>query len=140
MQPGEYYIGDLCYVFNSDQWSELIDVTGCGDGIFTLPNGTEIAIFSTRYGDGVYDDQLGNEYPVDSGTIGCVLVDGANRDELERAVKSKLGSVIRIDAPFTPDSDGKVLSFGNVEIDTDPPHEEENFYEGDDDYALEEEF
>lgn len=82
---------------------------------------------STAYGDGTYLDREGHEYPVDSGTIGCVL--------LENIAPCGHGNVIDIPEDFILDvSDGKISLIGlsgkaYVEIDTDPEYEEEPWEE-----------
>jgi hypothetical protein len=78
MPEGTYYVGDLCYVFDDDSWTEICDlqfasIQHCLDGAFVLKDGTRFANVSTHYGDGVYADQDGYTYGVDSGSIGCVL-------------------------------------------------------------------
>ena len=69
MPAGRYWVGDLCYVLDAEDWSHL----PCGDGLYELADGRTIAKFSTVHGDGTYGDDIGNEYAVDSGTIGCIL-------------------------------------------------------------------
>ena len=85
MQSGTYYIGDLCYVMH-DRWDEFCALTCSGhcvlDGEFNLKDGTRFATFTTRWGDGTYRDELGNEYPVDAGLIGCIRVDDIAPEEL----------------------------------------------------------
>ena len=75
---GEYWIGDLCYVLH-DEWKEICndflfadDDFNIQEGEYTLKNGTRIFMGSTAYGDGVYQDNDGNDYGVDSGSIGIV--------------------------------------------------------------------
>lgn len=84
MPAGKYWVGDLCYVLG-DRWDEFCDIT-CDnhdvlDGEFTLSDGTRFASYCTRHGDGQYSDQFGNQYGVDAGLIGCVLVDDIHEDE-----------------------------------------------------------
>ena len=86
LPAGKYYVGDLCYVLH-DEWDEVCDLTikenECINGVFTLKNGTQFALYGTAYGDGGYYDTGGREYGVDSGTLGCVLVskiDTKNKD------------------------------------------------------------
>ena len=78
MKAGQYYVGDLCYVIEEEAWREVCAVTWDGhsvkNGEFTLKDGTQFAIQSTQWGDGFYRDQDGYQYPVDSGSIGCVLL------------------------------------------------------------------
>lgn len=79
MKAGRYIIGDLCYVFSNERWSEVCDAVYGGThsghfGKLTLKDGTEFVIYSTYWGDGRYRSSEGTELCVDSGTIGCVLV------------------------------------------------------------------
>lgn len=77
---GKYYVGDLCYVMH-DEWDEVCglffkgrDDHGCNEGVFNLKDGRRFASFNTKYGDGSYFDQFGNEYGVDAGLIGCIAL------------------------------------------------------------------
>jgi hypothetical protein len=124
MKAGKYYVGDLCYVLG-DRWTEvcdlIIDGHNCLDGIFTLKDGTEFAIFSTAYGDGYYSDNEDRGYPVDSGSIGCVLVSSITPMELEKTG----GNIIDFNNDFDPfESDG-IIQFDNISIDTAGEEEEE---------------
>jgi|GEM_PF-1162150 len=81
LPAGEYWIGDLCYVMHTE-WDEVCELLfegrddhGCNQGVFTLKDGRTFAMYNTQYGDGSYYDALGNLYGVDSGSIGCILVD-----------------------------------------------------------------
>jgi hypothetical protein len=51
---------------------------------------------------------------VDSGSIGCVLVDSITSGELDES----LGNVIDFDDDFTTSSDSGIIYIGEVEIDT----------------------
>ena len=78
MPAGKYYVGDLCYVMDNDEWRQVCARTIQGekiaDGEFELPDGRRFAIYSTAYGDGGYYDQYGHTYSVDAGSIGCILM------------------------------------------------------------------
>jgi len=125
MKAGTYYIGDLCYVM-SDRWDEFCSLTCSGnnvlDGEFNLADGTRFATFTTKYGDGTYRDEQGNEYPVDAGLIGCINVKDITPSELENLSS---GRVIEFVQDFSTFSAGGVLRFGSVCIDTDLVEEEE---------------
>jgi hypothetical protein len=130
MPAGRYYVGDLCYVLQ-DEWTEVCgllfanrDDGGCNEGVFTLTNGCRFAIFSTAYGDGIYTDQDNREYPVDAGSIGCVLLDDIAQDNVNNNIS--LGNTIQFDQEFLVDSDGAVLKFGHIAIDTDPQWDEDD--------------
>lgn len=118
MPAGRYFVGDLCYVMHP-QWEEFCDLTivgnDCVDGQFALKNGVKFAQFRTEYGDGRYDDQLGNEYPVDAGLIGCILVDDISDTE----AWMKGGNIIDFPADFECYAEeGGTLNFGHISIQT----------------------
>ena len=128
MKAGMYYVGDLCYALG-DRWTEVCDLIikdhTCLDGEFELKDGTKFAIYGTAHGDGFYSDQHANGYPVDSGTIGCVLVDQITEGELDES----LGNVFHFEEDFeTGEEDGTIM-IGHLEIYT--SHEEDD--EEDDD-------
>jgi len=118
-EPGDYYVGDLCYVLR-DEWDEVCSLTinghKCLDGTFTLANGTKFATYGTAYGDGVYVDQKGHKYPVDAGLIGCVAVKDLDANILKNNIH--LGNIIKFDKPFTTSEDQGVIVIGNLSIDT----------------------
>lgn len=71
LPAGRYYIGDPCYVLKDD-WDKVCgylerNLIGC--------LGKTIFMACTAYGDGVYSDKKGNDYPVDSGCIGAVPIE-----------------------------------------------------------------
>ena len=106
MEAGRYYVGDLCYVFNQEDWDEVCALTikgnECLSGEFEMKDGRKFAMYNTKYGDGVYRDQYGNKFAVDSGTIGCVLLEHASRitpEELDHV--KELGAVIDFQHPFS---------------------------------------
>lgn len=136
MKAGEYYVGDLCYVFTDEQWSEVCDLmyrfnkqTGKeedNEGILKLEDGTEFAIFGTLWGDGSYpNSQNSKMHCVDSGTIGCVLVNKVSTNNTLGEMK-RLGCIVNFVEDFEPRSEvdrrnqragsnGK-LYFGNTEL------------------------
>ena len=129
MQAGEYYVGDLCYVLH-ERWDEvcslIIKGNKCIDGEFELADGTKFAIYGTAYGDGTYRDLVGNEYWVDAGSIGCVLM-----KDIDLSVEGNQtmgGQIIDFKNDFITSYDNGVIKFGSVHIDTDPVEEEEEYY------------
>lgn len=120
----EYYIGDLCYVMNTE-WDEIVS-QGVYDNsklAFTLADGRQYFMVSTMYGDGTYNDTDGNPYSVDSGTIGAIKVaDIANTDALVSTLEQGLGHIITFDHELTFDevySEAGQINIGSVVIDTD---------------------
>lgn len=108
MPPGLYFVGDPYYVvgvfgdkqddvwaevcrqFYSDRTKETIEVDYGGRRAFMT---------NTEYGDGIYDSNVGSEYCVDAGLIGCTpLLPG---DEDFHSKLQRLGSVIYFSDEFT---------------------------------------
>jgi hypothetical protein len=91
-------------------------------GEFQLSNGVKIAIYGTAWGDGGYLDQHGNCYSVDAGVIGCVKV-----DDLERIGESTAsgGHVHEFKNDFDTGYDNGTIYFGDLRIETDPEHSED---------------
>ncbi len=121
-----YYVGDLCYVVH-DAWSEVCDLTVFDNSKFEyeLSDGRKYFLFSTKYGDGTYNDRDGNPYSVDSGTIGAIkvddIVDVDGPEGLERAIQNGLGHILEFPEEISGMDcyyqDG-VIGIYNVEIDT----------------------
>jgi hypothetical protein len=133
MPAGKYYIGDLCYVMNDDEWTEFCSITIDGqkviDGEFQFKDGRRFATYGTAYGDGVYHDQYGYSYSVDAGLIGCIRVEDIRAEKYENLLD--LGSIINFDSPFGT-SGGRGDQFwqgriqiGHVMIETNPVEEED---------------
>tara|TARA_R100000353_G_C6441423_1_gene178699 strand:+ start:65 stop:484 length:420 start_codon:yes stop_codon:yes gene_type:complete len=79
MEMKKYYIGDLCYVLDDTTYHELFDLVD-GDPLnkgkfVTLKDGRKFFIGGTAHGDGGYFGSDGEQYGVDSGTIGIVAVE-----------------------------------------------------------------
>lgn len=129
MSAGKYYIGDLCYVMH-DEWDEACSLFfagrtdhGCNEGEFNLRDGRRFVSYNTKWGDGCYQDQFGNEYGVDAGLIGCIKVEDI-RDEISEKEMMRLGKIVTFDRPFhcsggrTREWDG-VIQIGHITIKTD---------------------
>jgi hypothetical protein len=130
MQPGKYYIGDLCYVMHGE-WDEFCKLTIVGDkvldGEFNLADGRRFATFTTAWGDGNYFDQNGKSYDVDAGLIGCIRLDDIDLTNPENSLIG--GNVVEFIQPFSTFSAGGEIRIGNVLIDTDPAEVEEELEE-----------
>ena len=79
-----FYLGDSCYVLSDkiyyDFWGDQKDFA---DGVFKFKE-FHFAVGATKYGDGCYEDDDGNNYPVDSGTIALIPLElVGNKDRLE---------------------------------------------------------
>ena len=128
MKAGKYYVGDLCYVFNNDDWDKIcsiiIDGHSCLEGEFNLPDNRRFAVFNTAYGDGEYFDQNGHAYSVDAGSIGCTLVDNISSDKYENLLD--LGNIVEFKQDFNVYERNGKIHIGHLEIDTDPIYDEDN--------------
>lgn len=129
MKSGRYYIGDLCYVMNN-QWDEFCSKSiinrECIYGEIVFDNGVKTTHFGTAHGDGNYLDQYDNEYPVDAGLIGCVLVS----DISDPKADLDLGNIIDFDEDFSCYEDDGYIYFGHICINTNYDEEEDEYDEG----------
>lgn len=133
MEPGEYYVGDLCYVMG-EEWDEFCSLTlrdgECLNGEFSLADGRKFAFSSTAFGDGSYPDQYGNHYDVDAGLIGCIKVSDINRSVTPEEIR-RSGQIFTFKEPFTVNGIGTgdrwdgIIEIGHVLIDTNPNGEED---------------
>jgi len=131
LPAGKYWVGDLCYVMNKE-WDEVCglffegrDDHGCNEGLFTLKDGRKFVSFNTKWGDGSYHDETENEYGVDAGLIGCILVSDIKHGDDFHNLDG--GHVHEFTSPFNcsggrsdlgRDWDG-VIKIGHIEIATD---------------------
>ena len=134
MQPGTYYIGDLCYVMPND-WDEFCKITikeSVLEGEFELADGRKFAAYSTAYGDGAYPCSNGAQLGVDAGLIGCILVQDIRG--VEEKEFNRLGTVVTFDAPFTTGEQNGVISFGDITVDTAEDDGNEDWEEEEEDF------
>lgn len=128
MPAGRYYIGDLCYVMNDDEWDDFCKITirghECLDGEFEMPDGRRFATYGTKWGDGTYSDNYGNSYSVDAGLIGCIRVEDIRADKYSDI--DRLGCMHEFTTDFAT-SGGRgdrnwsgTIQFGKILIETDP--------------------
>ena len=102
MEAGKYYVGDLCYVFDDEDWQDVCELiikgNDCLQGEFNLPDGRRFAIFNTAWGDGEYEDQNGHKYCVDAGSIGCVMLRDVSSERYENLCE--LGRIVEFKEKF----------------------------------------
>lgn len=131
LPAGKYYVGDLCYVMHKE-WDEVCslffkgrDDHGCNEGEFNLKDGRRFASYNTKYGDGGYYDQFGDEYSVDAGLIGCIALNDIDLKDDDNYLDG--GQIIEFKSDFTVsgsqglsrrDWDG-VIRIGHIVIKTD---------------------
>jgi hypothetical protein len=125
MNSGKYYVGDLCYVMH-DEWNEVCSIiiqdNQVLDGEFNLADGRRFATYGTKWGDGTYRASNGGTISVDAGLIGCIAVDDISEADLPNI---SLGTIVDFYDIFRTDSDGGIISFGSLTVDTDPEYDEE---------------
>ena len=123
MKAGTYYIGDLCYVMHKE-WEEVC--SKLEDGEHTLADGRTYAIYGTAHGDGSYDTCTGVSIDVDSGTIGCILLEDI-REELPKDGFA----IVEFKQPFDTGVEKGLIYFDHVEIETDSEYDvldEDDYY------------
>jgi len=116
---GKYVLGDRCYVFpDHDKWMQLLE--SCNyfqDNPIGKLDGHCVLGFGTRWGDGLYSDHDGFDYPVDAGLIGLVPVELAQIDT-NRPFETKIIEFTAKETLCVRDEDG-TLTFGAYIIHTD---------------------
>ena len=137
-----YYIGDLCYVL-PDVWSEVCSLVPYDNSEvrFQLEDGRVFFMMGTAHGDGVYSDQEGRTYGVDSGTIGAIRLEDIRDDEVDVDSLVALGNAQVVPIPEELEEDDVryedgTLTFGPVSISTgyeEVEEEEEDEDEDDED-------
>ena len=137
-----YYVGDLCYVLNSNEWAIVCtyddfypteDPEDCDPEGYLAPeefdlevegSGRPFFILKTAYGDGVYTGSDGKDYSCDSGTLGCIAVDDIREQNLlKEALDKGLGHLHQWDSfyagscGYDGDNTG-ILYFHDLDIPT----------------------
>lgn len=130
MPAGTYYIGDLCYVMDNDEWDAyckiVIDGHRCKQGEFVMEDGRRLATYNTAYGDGEYVSNIGTSHLVDSGSIGCIRIEDIRANKYDDL--TGLGAIVEFKSEFrTDDNDGQLI-FGHVVIDTSPEYDDDLDY------------
>lgn len=141
LKPGKYWIGDPCYVFPhkgpmKDKWHELLNACNYfeDDMPAVIDNG-KITVWAagTAYGDGCYESNFGDNFPVDAGLIGIIPVEtieylGRTDNNLDR-----LGKFVTFDSEFSIQLNAGYFRFGDITIDTGDWHCENEDYDNYDD-------
>jgi|DEB0MinimDraft_6_1074348.scaffolds.fasta_scaffold11321_8 hypothetical protein len=72
LKAGRYVVSDPCYILTDEQYEEFLETVlddNWKGGEVVIDNHTCV-VYNTMYGDGMYHDNYGDRYAVDSGTIG----------------------------------------------------------------------
>lgn len=135
LAAGKYVIADPCYVLEDADYSRLLKDTDYfmmnsvdrGGVMVDKASGKYFAVFSTKYGDGLYRDNKGFGYGVDAGCIACIPVEMCNKDEDNDYINE-----VTFERNFEVYYEDGLIVFGDVIINTDPDDfydEEEESYE-----------
>jgi len=131
MPAGEYYLGDPGAVFTSAVWDEIVDVVYWVDGFEKAHTfqGHPFCVLPTLDGDGLFPDNKGREYSVDTAMIGVVsraIVE--SQGELQQCDGEPAPVFVKFEKDFECDCHKGFLHFGNISIDTnsypDPEYDE----------------
>lgn len=120
LPPGDYYLGDPCYVIN--EWEEFLDkfwALNNRGGVFEY-KGEKCAAFYTMFGDGQYEVTEGGFgwLPVDAGMIGMIPMSIAGNS-------AGVGVDVRLlQSAKCYEKDGW-LHFGDVVVNTSDEEEED---------------
>lgn len=126
LRAGEYYIGDCCYILGNGDVIDWGDFCGKYHDDSDVPITVldhDVVAYCTLYGDGCYPSNVGFDFPVDAGLIGCTP------KELWIRKGEPFGCLlVKFDKDFTCQKDflGRrgVLCFGHVVIDTSDEEDE----------------
>jgi hypothetical protein len=121
---GTYFLGDPCYAVPDALWDDLLQ--SC-DYFQSNPigevKGHKVLAFNTKYGDGTYVDQNGNEFGVDAGMIGLVPEALIDKDEMcanhGKDFNNHPGLWVEFHNEVICSTDGSLLKFGTYRINTD---------------------
>lgn len=119
-KAGNYFVGDLCYIVKGEgHWDRVCDNLEEGefdDSIIGFP----YCIWNTAWGDGEYFDQVGREYSVDAGLIGCISMNYIHTLNLDQYNDLWLegGQIITFPDNFITYSRNGVIYIGDVIINT----------------------
>jgi len=110
LPAGVYWIGDLSYVID-DFFEQGLDEP---KGVNTTKGGHFFAIYETAHGDGIFDDNDGDDYGSDAANLGCIPIDAIDQ-------VSDLGHLVRFHSTFVCRwiEEGGFICFGDLAIKTD---------------------
>lgn len=126
LKAGTYWVGDLWYVFKDHNlWMGVVNrftdaetIAGERCAAVFQSNGVSLGMAATAYGDGVYLDTHGNNFPVDSGTLGCIPL-WAVEKFADKRFDPSFGVIQDFPDDFIVAYDKGVISFGEwIVIDT----------------------
>lgn len=112
---GEYYIGDPCYVFE-ESWMRILDIADYFRKLETSEyKDFEFIGGSTFVGDGVYGDNYGHTYTVDSGSIALLPI---GMLAIDKKGGEALGFIKKFEKDFLVLIENGIFKFGDIRINT----------------------
>lgn len=120
LPAGKYYIGDPCYIFK-DSWNRVLTSTNYFEDTSGKIDGHNYCAASTAYGDGIYEDNQGRNYGVDSGVIGIISISALeidNKTTVDNITGSDYMHVVEFDSEFTVQIADGIFQFGTIVINT----------------------
>lgn len=110
LEAGSYFIGDPCNAFSDADWDSI--------AIAVVLKAPHLFMHDTAYGDGVYEDQDGHQYMVDSGCLAAVPLAACTGKQKEML---RSGRIVEFKEKFIckyRERNGEFL-FGSISIRTD---------------------
>jgi len=115
LKKGKYYIGDPCYVIggNDEEREKLLQETNNFENDIQFYKGYPILIGNTADGDGIFKDNKGEVYGVDSGSIGIIPIVA-----IDHKFERLYCHVITFKEDFVAEIEDGLFKFGNRIIKT----------------------
>lgn len=125
MPAGTYLVGDPCYAVPDHRWMEWLEAADyeTQDVLLAELDGHPTLGIGTAHGDGTYEGDDGNEYPVDAGLIGVVPVEIADYSD-DKYPRGKIMRKVEFTKDFDCSYEDGTIVLGHIEIDTDPEEDE----------------
>ena len=117
-KAGRYYIVDPGYVIAEQNWDEFLDNTDFDKGENQTYKQYPIFAHYTAQGDGLFQDKKGKIYSVDSGILGIMPIEAAEKPIPKTKVYGKLGHMVEFKQDFKVEYNDGVFIFGDIVIDT----------------------
>ena len=131
LPAGAYYIGDPCYILNDKTYDNILmpvmrEANRNGRDTYEFYSNPHNeytqrgVVMGTLHGDGIYYDNIGVSYPVDSGQIACIDIASIGlKADIIYYVNTKAVYLYNFDKPFDcVRHDNGVLRFNSISINT----------------------
>lgn len=96
LPAGKYWVGDPGYTISDDHWN-VIDFPYTDLSVLLIPDTPySFIMLSTSFGDGIFEDNMGRHYAVDSGHLGIIPFEYAP----DKEEKKRIRYIYESDEPF----------------------------------------